>query len=74
MTEEERYALVNEQMKRLLDEAITDLNPATNMLRAMLYAGMFERNELTHMRVMEVRTEFVGILWSLIAKWGGNDG
>jgi hypothetical protein len=69
MTEEERYALINGQMKELLDKAATDLNPATNMLRAMLYAEMYCRNELTHMQVMEVRTAFVGTLWGLIAKW-----
>jgi hypothetical protein len=65
MTEEERYARVQEQMKELLDAAATDLNPATNLLRAMLYAEMRQRNELVHMRVMEVRTEFVQTLWAL---------
>jgi len=71
MREEERYDIVQEQMRELLDAATTDVNPATNMLRAMLYAELFEHNELTHMRVMEARTEFVGTLWDLIAKWGG---
>ena len=68
MREEERYVLVNEQMKELIDAAATDLNPATNLLRAMLYAEILKRNELTHVRVMEARTEFVGTLWTLIER------
>jgi len=71
MREEERSALINGQMKELLDKAATDLNPVTNMLRAMLYAEMYVRNELTHMRVMEARTEFVQILWGMVMKWRG---
>ncbi len=74
MTEEERYARVQEQMKELLDAAATDLNPATNLLRSMLYAELLRRNELTHWRVMDVRAEFVGTLWRLIEKGRRNDG
>jgi hypothetical protein len=52
MTEEQRYATVQQQMKDLLDAAAIDPNPATNLLRAMLYAELYERNEQTHQRVL----------------------
>lgn len=73
MTEEERYQRVQEQMKDLLDAAAVDLNPATNMLRAMLYAEMYERNERHHMRVIEARTAFVRVLWAHIAQQRHNE-
>jgi hypothetical protein len=50
-------------MKALLDAAAKDLNLATNILRAMLYAELYAGNELTHQRVMmEARTSFVQTL------------
>lgn len=73
MTEEERYAAVQEQMKDLLDAAAVDLDPAANMLRAMLYAEMYDRNERHHMRVMAARTDFVRVLWARIAQQRHNE-
>lgn len=70
MTEEERYQLIQEQMKDLLDAAAKDPNPAANLLRAQLYAEMYARNERHHMRVMEARTDFVQTLWGLAGKKG----
>ena len=68
MTEEERYARVAEQMRELCDAGKTDLNPATNLLRGMLHAELYVRNELTHARVMEVRQDFIGILLALVER------
>jgi len=69
MTEEERYARVQEQMKEIVDRAAMYRNPAIDALSAQLYAEMFKRNELTHQRVMEVRAELVGTFLALIEKW-----
>jgi hypothetical protein len=70
MTEEEQYSTVQQQMKDLLDATAVDLNPVTNLLRAMLYAELYERNEATHQRVMDARMSFVQTLqariWRLI--------
>ena len=65
MSEEQRYAAVQSQMKDLLDAAAKDLNPATNLLRAMLYAELYERNEATHQRMMDART---GLVRTLVAR------
>jgi len=51
--EQQRYAAVQAQMKELLDAAAADLNPATNLLRAMLYAELYAGNEATHERIMK---------------------
>ena len=67
MIEEQRYATVQAQMKDLLDAAAIDLNPATNLLRAMLYAEMYARNEKHHALVMNARTGFVQVLRARIA-------
>lgn len=50
--EEARYAAVNAQIKQLLDDAVNDTSPATAILRAMLIAEMYDRNEKTHQRAL----------------------
>lgn len=52
MNEDKRYAAVNAQIKQLLDDAVNDTSPATAILRAMLVAEMYDRNEKTHMRAL----------------------
>lgn len=53
MSEEQRYAAVQQQIKDLQDAAAMDRNPMTAILRALLCAEMYTRNERTHQRVME---------------------
>lgn len=50
--EDQRYAAVNDQIKQLLDDAVNDTSPATVILRAMLVAEMYDRNEKTHKRAL----------------------
>ncbi len=66
--EEQRYAAVQRQMKGLLDAAASDLNPATNLLRALLYAEMYERNEMTHQRVLEAQMSLIQTLQARISQ------
>jgi len=66
MREEERYQIIEDQMKGLLDAAATDLNPATNLLRAQLYAELYARNERHHDRVMTARADLARTLWAHI--------
>lgn len=50
--EQSRYAAVNAQITQLLDEAVNDTSPAMAILRALLMAEMYERNEKTHTRAL----------------------
>lgn len=55
--EAQRYAAIQAQMKALLDAAANDRDPITGLLRALLYAELYERNEQTHQRAMQESTE-----------------
>jgi hypothetical protein len=52
MNEEQRHATVSAQIKQLLDDAVNDTSPATAILRSMLVAEMYDRNEKTHARAL----------------------
>lgn len=60
--EDWRYTTVNAQITQLLDDAAQDNNPATAILRALLIAEMFERNERSHQRAQEARADIVHAL------------
>jgi hypothetical protein len=68
MSEEQRYAAVQEQMKGLLDTAAKDVNPIADLLRAILYAELYERNERTHQRVVAARLDLVQTLEARISE------
>ena len=62
MTEEERYAIIKQQMQEISDRAATYNNPAIGLLSAQLYAEMHARNERHHGRVVEARAELIEVL------------
>jgi hypothetical protein len=68
MTEEDRYATVQQQMQEISDRAATFHNPVIGILSAQLYAEMYARNERHHMRVVQAREGFVQILEALVKK------
>lgn len=57
MTEDQRYATIQAQIKQLLDDAVNDKSPATALLRAQIVAELYTRNELTHQRHKEQSKE-----------------
>lgn len=59
---DQNYAAVQSQITQLLDEAAQDKNPATAILRSLLLAEMYDRNERSHQRAIEARTGIVQAL------------
>lgn len=55
MTEEERYATIQQQMNVIADRVVEYNNPVIGLLSAQLYAEMYARNEQHHQRVIEAR-------------------
>ncbi len=55
MTEEERYAIIQDQMREISETAATNPNPIKSLLSAMLIAEMYGRNERHHQRIVEAR-------------------
>lgn len=70
MTHEDwRYNAGQGQITQLLDEATLDKNPATAILRSLLLAEMYDRNERSHQRAIEARTGIVQALqWRIQQK------
>lgn len=61
MNEDERYAAVQVQLKDILDEAKNG-EIVGNMMRAMLYAELYEKNEALHQAHLEARGVLLGVL------------
>ena len=72
MSEEQRYAAVQDQLKGILDEA-RDGEFVGNMMRAMLYAELYEKNETTHQAHLEARGDLLGVLQARIESEENND-
>lgn len=57
MNEEQRYTAIQAQIKDLQDAAANDRNPMTAILRALLCAELYTKNEQAHQRAMQTQQD-----------------